>query len=177
VDTVTITTVARLLAGLAALFLGRRLYWLFVAIVGFGVGMTMAPQFLPGQPQWVILVVAVVAGFLGAILAILLKKVAVGVAGFIAGGYLSLYLLSFFSVDLGSFQGLNWAIFIIGGIVGALLVGTIFDIALIILSSGVGAGLIANTLMHDFSLQLVVAAVVFIVLFVVGIIIQKNIVK
>ena len=163
--------------GLAVLVLGRKLFWLFVAAVGFGVGMTMAPQFLPDQPQSVVLVVAVATGFLGAILAMLLQKVAVGVAGFVAGGYLSLYLLSFFSVNLGSFQGLNWAIFIVGGIVGAVLVGTIFDIALIILSSGVGAGLVANTLMHDFSLQLVAAALVFIGLFVVGIFIQKNIVK
>ena len=163
--------------GLAVLVLGRKLFWLFVAAVGFGVAMVMAPQYLPVQHPWVIMAVAVVAGFLGAILAILLQRLAVGVAGFIAGGYLLLYLLSFFNIDLGSFQGLTWAIFIVGGIVGALLVGTIFDMALIVLSSGVGAALIAHTLMQDFSLQQVAAAVVFIVLFVVGIFIQRSIMK
>ena len=163
--------------GLAVLVLGRKLFWLFVAAVGFGVAMMMAPQFLPDQPQWVVMAVAVVAGFLGAILAILLQKIAVGVAGFIAGGYLLLYLLSFFNVDLGSLQVLTWAIFIVGGIVGALLVGIIFDMALIILSSGAGAALIANALMGDFSLQQAAAALVFIVLFVVGIAIQIRLMK
>jgi len=170
-------TVIVYVIGLAVLALGRKLFWLFVAAVGFGVGMMMAPQFLPDQPQWMVLAVAVAAGVLGAVLAMLLQKVAVGVAGFVAGGYLSLYLLSFFNFDLGSFQGLTWAVFIVGGIVGALLVGIVFDMALIILSSGVGAGLIANTLMQDFSLQPVAAALAFIVLFVVGIVIQKKLVK
>jgi hypothetical protein len=163
--------------GLAVLILGRKLFWLFVAVVGFGVAMVMVPQYLPDQHPMVIMGIAFAAGIVGAILAVLLQRLAVGVAGFVAGGYILLYLLSFFDIDLGSLQGLTWAIFIVGGIVGALLVGIIFDLALIILSSGVGAALIAHTLMQDFSLQQAAAAVVFIVLFVVGIFIQRSLVK
>lgn len=163
--------------GAAVLLLGRKLFWLFVAVVGFGVAMTMAPQLVPDQPQWVVLAVAVVAGIVGAILAILLQRIAVAVAGFVAGGYLFMWVLSVSNVDLGGYQGLTWAVFIVGGIVGALLVGVIFDMALIVLSSGVGAGLIANTMMQDFSLPEATTALAFIALFVFGIVVQISLGK
>lgn len=56
-----------LAAGILLLFLGRKLFWLFVALVGFLVGLTYIPQILPGQTETVILTVSLIAGLLGEI--------------------------------------------------------------------------------------------------------------
>ena len=163
--------------GLAVLILGRKLFWIFVAAVGFALGMMLVPQFLPDAPQWLILLVALVAGCVGAVLAVLLQRIAVGVAGFISGGYLVWWLLTFLNVHLGEWQTLSWVVFIVGGIAGALLLSMVFDLALIILSSAAGAGLIADTLMSAFSLQKLAVAIIFLILFAIGIAVQSGIMR
>ena len=75
------------------LVLGRKLFWLFVAGVGFAVGMFVTPLLLPDAPQGVTLAVAVALAVLGAVLAITLQKIAIGLVGFIAGGLIALWLL------------------------------------------------------------------------------------
>lgn len=162
------------IVGGAVLILGRKLFWLFTAAVGFIVGLNLASRFVPEQPEWLVLAAALAAGVLGAILAILVQKIAIFVAGFVAGGYLVLWLLNFLQLNLGEFQALLWAFFIVGGIIGAVLVGAIFDLALIFLSSAVGAGMIVRKLNLDFGLQQAGIALVFVVLFAVGIAVQMS---
>src|SRR5215475_4717207 len=58
-----------IVVGVALLLFGRRLYWVFVAGIGFLTGLEFAPEVLPGQPDWVILVAALVAALVGAIVA------------------------------------------------------------------------------------------------------------
>ena len=62
--------ILRLLAGIVLLLAGRRLYWLFVAAIGFLAGLELAPRFLPQQPDLVIVIIAAVLGVAGALLAI-----------------------------------------------------------------------------------------------------------
>src|SRR5262245_29252329 len=59
-----------ILIGAALLLFGRRLFWLFVAGVGFVVAAQLATTSLRGQPQWLILVIAVGVGVLGALASI-----------------------------------------------------------------------------------------------------------
>ena len=157
-----------LLAGAALLILGRKLFWLFAAAIGFLFGLSLAQQALPGQSQTVHLIIALILGGLGAVLTVLIEKIAIGLVGFIAGGYLVHLLLPTLSINLGS---LFWLAVIIGGVIGAVLASTMFDWALIILSSGIGASVITNhlTLPQPFPLVLLVA------LFILGVIIQGNI--
>ncbi len=157
-----------LLAGAALLIFGRKLFWLFAAAIGFLSGMSLAQQVLPGQSQTVHLIIALILGGLGAVLTVLIEKIAIGLVGFIAGGYLVHLLLPVLSINLGS---LLWLAVIIGGVIGAVLASTMFDWALIILSSGIGASVITNhlTLPQPFPLILLVA------LFILGVIIQGNI--
>src|SRR6516225_10094390 len=75
------------LAGLAVLFFGRRLFWLFVGCVGFIVGFELAGNALAGQSEWLILVIALGVGLLGAIASVFLQRIFIVVAGFFAGGY------------------------------------------------------------------------------------------
>jgi hypothetical protein len=157
-----------LLAGVALLILGRKLFWLFAAVIGFLFGMSLAQQVLPGQSQTTLLLVALTLGGLGAILTILVQKIAIGLIGFIAGGYLVYLLVPALSINL---ESLLWLAVIIGGIIGAVLASTMFDWALILLSSGIGASVITNhlTLPQPFPWVLLVA------LFIISVIIQRKI--
>ncbi len=51
----TLSPLVNFIIGLAVLLLGRHLFWLFVAVAGFVLGVMVAPQLLPGQPGWLIL--------------------------------------------------------------------------------------------------------------------------
>lgn len=151
--------------GLALLALGRKLFWLFVGVVGFLFGANLAAQYLTDQPNWIVLVVALVVGVVGAIAAMFLQRLAVGVAGFIAGGSLAVSLVEMLGFDPG---GLAWLYFLLGGIIGGLLMALLFDYALIGLSSLVGAQMVVEAFSIDPGFRwLALAALV-----VVGIVVQ-----
>jgi hypothetical protein len=159
--------VISILVGIAVLTLGRKLFWLFVGAVGFVIGLNLATQFLKAQPDWVILVVALVVGLVGAVLAILVQKIAVTIAGFVMGGYAIIWLLHLFSLNLGQ---LEWLIGIVGGIIGAILAASLFEAALIVLSSIAGATLIIQAT----NFNALIAVVLFIVLMTIGIVVQAQ---
>lgn len=163
--------IVRVVAGLALLTLGRKLFWLFVAAVGFAFGFFLASRLVPRQGELVQLAIALSFGVIGALLAVFLQKVAIYVGGFLAGGSILVNLLEILGIRPapGSDFFLSIIIFIVGGIVGAILVRLIFDWALIILSSLAGAGLIARDL---FASAPVPDTVIFATLFVVGVVIQ-----
>ena len=155
-------------AGVLLLFLGRKLFWLFVAVVGFILGSTYIPQLMPNQPQSVILTISLIAGLLGALMVALTQKVAVGVAGFIAGGYIVFYLLQFLILQTGDYQ---WMVILAGALIGAVLAGSMFDWALILITSASGATLISQGL----SLAMLTSAVLLLGFFILGIVAQGNI--
>ena len=153
------------LIGAIILFFGRRLFWLCVAAVGFAAGVEIAP-YLVHEPSTVLqLSVALVLGFIGALLAVFLQKIAIAVAGFLAGGKLAMALVTAFFVHGPNYPGVT---FIIGGIIGALLLLTLFDWALIVLSAVVGAHLIQRTIVLPPS----GSTILFIALAVIGVIVQ-----
>lgn len=73
---------ANIAAGAALLLAGRRLFWLFVAITGFLVGAEVTGDMFVNQPRWVVWVLAAGASIIGAVLAMLLQRIAFAVAGF-----------------------------------------------------------------------------------------------
>lgn len=151
------------LAGLAVLFFGRRLFWLFVGCVGFLVGFDLATQMLIGQPNWVILVIALGVGVVGAIASLFLQRVFVVVAGFFAGGYC---LFTFAPTVIHSnIEAVQWIAFGVGGLLGAILSGILLDPALIVLSSLAGATAVSQ----NAPLPSQARTVLFIVLLVFGI--------
>lgn len=158
------------LIGVILLTLGRKLFWLFVACVGFVSGFTYAKQLWGIESHLMILLIGMVVGLIGAVLAVFLQSLAIGLAGFIAGGFISVNILDLF--DLGAGQ-LLWLPFVLGGIVGALLLLFIFDWALIFLSSLTGAALIVQ--ITEFSPQL--EGAIFLLLAMFGIVFQATIMK
>jgi len=135
----TISTVFMLVLGILLLLFGRRIFWLFVAVAGFIAGITFATLFMKGQPELVILLIGIIAGVIGAVLGIMLEGLAILIAGFLAGGYLATTLA--LSLGLTNTAG-NWVIYIVGGIIGLILVAALFDWAIIILSVLLGTEII-----------------------------------
>jgi hypothetical protein len=152
------------------LTLGRKLFWLFVGAVGFVLGMALATRYLQGQPDWLLLVLALGVGLLGALLAVFVQLIAIGLAGFIGGGYILINLLNMLGWETGRF---GWVVFIIGGIIGVVLIAVLFDWALIILSSLTGSGLIVETI----ELGSRIEVLVFVVLLILGIAVQGGLMR
>ncbi len=161
------TALLRVLAAIGLLTLGRKLFWLFVGLVGFEAGNAIATRVLSGRSETAILLVAIIIGVLGAVLAIVLQKVVIGIAGFLAGGYL---LMNFVDALKINSDPATLIAFIVGGIIGALLIAVLFDGALIILSSLVGA----TTLVNIVNLTGTIAFVLIVILFIVGVTIQAG---
>jgi hypothetical protein len=158
------------IVGIAILLFGRKLFWLFVAALGFALGLEVAAYFMRDPPVWTTLAIALGLGILGALLAILLQKLAIAVAGFVAGGRLASALLAAFFVDYSHYRGIT---FVIGGILGALLLLALFDWVLILLSSVEGAHLIGTGIV----LPQTGATILFCALVVIGVIVQGSMLR
>ncbi|HZS17284.1 MAG TPA: DUF4203 domain-containing protein [Candidatus Udaeobacter sp.] len=159
--------IAGALIGVVILLFGRKLFWLCVAAVGFAAGVEIAP-YLVQQPSTVLaLTVALILGLLGALLALFLQKIAIAVLGFLAGGKLAGAIAAAFFVQYAQHSAI---IFVIGGIIGAILLLVLFDWALIVVSSLIGAHLIQSAIVLPPS----GSTILFIGLVVVGIIAQAS---
>jgi hypothetical protein len=133
----------RFIAGALLLFLGRRLFWLFVGLVGFATGLLLAPYLLPDAQEWLVLVLALALGLAGALLAVFLQRVAIAVAGLMAGAFVGSALATSIA---GEGSAVAWIGIIVGAIVGAILLSTVFDWGLIGLSALAGATMIVEAL-------------------------------
>ena len=130
-----------ILIGLILLFAGRRLFWLFVACVGFASGYHYAQQIWAIHSPVLLLMLSIATGAVGAIIAILFQKAAIVIAGFAAGGYI---VMTLFDTIAGLSSQMVWLPYVLGGIIGAIILFFIFDWALIFLSTFTGATLIAQ---------------------------------
>ena len=107
------------------------------------------------------------AGVAGVLIALLLKRAAFGVAGFLAGGY----FLSTTLAQMGWVLSSGYEIaFLSGGVLGAVAAIFLTDWALIILSSLVGAAMIVDALPMEPTVSMVILPA----LAVVGVIVQRH---
>jgi uncharacterized membrane protein YeaQ/YmgE (transglycosylase-associated protein family) len=131
--------VAVVVGGLLLLF-GRRLFWLFVGVVGFVLAQRLAGAYLGGEAGWM---TALVVGVVGAVAAVMVQKVVVSVAGLAAGAVGFLWLAEQF----GWPPGLPTLIgVVLAGAVGAALLQWLFELGLVALSALVGAALLVQGL-------------------------------
>ena len=152
--------------GLILLVFGRRLFWLFVALVGFLLGMEFTGVILGDQPKWVMLFIGLGTGLIGALLAVLVERLAFALVGFYAGAYLGLIGGQSFGVG-----GNAILLFAVSGLIGAVFAALIMDWVIIVLSCLVGAGAIVVSL----SLDQMVGLLVFVVLAAAGIFFQAKV--
>jgi hypothetical protein len=140
-----LTDVLAICVGAALLIFGRRLYWLALGGAGFFTGLWLAGQVLERSSSWVDLGLGFLFGIAGALLAIFVQKLAIGIAGFILGAASALWLASLFDPTILE-QPSPWllAAGIAGAVVGIAMASTLFEASLIAFSSLAGALLIAS---------------------------------
>lgn len=159
--------IVNVVLGAILLFFGRTLYWVFVGIVGFLLGMMLADEYLRSQSEVVQFIAAVVAGIIGALLAVFVQRLAFAVGGFFAGGYIALRIAEHFGV----LNENNTIWFVIGGVIGAIVSAMLMDWAIIVLSSLAGAAAIVSGL-TGIQMDSSVRSILFLVLAVIGIVVQ-----
>ncbi|RME97454.1 MAG: DUF4203 domain-containing protein [Chloroflexi bacterium] len=156
-----------LIAGVAVLVAGRRLFWLTVGAIGFAVSVGLVLNNVDLPSVWLVVIVGLIAGVAGAVLAMLLQKVAVIVAGVLAGAYLLTWLAHGFFPDLGAWQV---ATLLAGAIIGGILASVLLETALVVLSAVVGAAMIVGV----FELQPIISLALFLVLLAIGVLVQSR---
>ena len=114
-------------------------------------------------------------------MAVTLRKIALGAAGFLVGGYLLMGLLATtgqehqvaLAIGRGGPQVAPWLAFLVGGLLGAVLMNALFVWTLIVLSSMSGAALICESL----RLGTQPSTIVFTILVFIGILAQSGLMR
>ena len=79
--TISWTIILTILVAVAVLLFGRQLYWLYVGIIGALVTFNIMTDLLANQPEWLTFLIVLVVGVLGAVLAVYLQYILVGIGG------------------------------------------------------------------------------------------------
>ncbi len=152
-----------LILGAVLLVAGRRLFWLAVGAAGFLVGLRLGLRLVP-EPDGLHWLVAILLGLGGMVLAKAFQKLAVALVGFFAGGATLVELLH----AAGIHRPGDGIIFLIAGVIAAALALWLFEAALVVLSSGLGAVLVVD------ALHLHRAALMILLLFAIGVAVQMS---
>lgn len=159
-----------LVLGGALLLAGRKLFWLFVGAAGFVTGIQLATRFWQG-PELLAIIVGLVIGVIFALLAVFLQALVIGIAGFLIGGYILTGLAAMFGMDLSG--ATTWVVYVVGGVIGVILVSFLFDWAIITLSSLAGASLIVQSVFPHGA----AGGILFFILCLIGVVIQGSILR
>ncbi len=153
------TAIAQIVVGVIESLFGRKLFWLFVAIGGFLVGWFFAPAIWATvhddstMELWVRLVIGLAAAVILGFAAFKFTRIMVSLAGFFIFGAATVLAVNYFAGDDTLVRGSRdfWIAFGVGGVVGAIIMGLLFDWALIVLTALFGAGATADGIMYFFT--------------------------
>jgi hypothetical protein len=150
VETSSLAILIEGVAGAVVLFYGRQLFWLFVGLVGFVFCFEWAPHLMAGVSQGGLLVISILVGVAGAVLAIFLQYFVVALAGLAVGASVG--------GDIAALLGMpsGWLAPVVGAVIGGILALALLDWGLVLLSSLVGAGVLAELLPVGPDLQIAV---------------------
>lgn len=133
-------TLLSFIMGAALVLFGRKIYLFSIGILGFLVGLYLFSLLNGSVHDWKTLLVALLVGAGAALLSYFLQRAAWALAGFCGGGLLVIYLADLMKTSFAESLPL---FFVIGGILGAVVLFLVMDWALIILTSLTGAYLIS----------------------------------
>ncbi len=127
--------------GVLLIFFGRKLYWLALGGIGLALGLFFARQVFHLDSRGEELLIALLLGLVGAVLAVQAQKIAIAIGGFLLGGGAVLWLAE----RLGWAQDMKLVLFVfIGAVLGYLLAQGLFELALVLITAAVGAALVVN---------------------------------
>jgi len=128
--------------GFAMLVMGRQIFWIFIAGLGFALGLLFGDSFISSQSQVVIFFVSSIIAIVGALLAYTLQRFAAGIGGFFTGWYLAYIFIDYFNIGLG--YEFNVIAPIIIGLICGVLIMKYFDWGVIIASSIAGSAIVVS---------------------------------
>ena len=118
--------------GAVLLFLGRELNFLFAGAMAFLIGQRLTPL-LPSQwPGWADYAFMIGLGVVAALLTFANERGGFALSGFLAGGYV---MAEYYTPDL---LVIPIVPFLLGGVIGAVILGIFTEWALIVISSLIG---------------------------------------
>ncbi len=139
------------------LFLGRELNFLFAGAMAALIGFRLTPLLPPQWPAWSDAAFMITLGVIAAIIVLVNERVGYFLSGFLAGGFL---LIEYYAPNLLTVPLLP---FIVGGVIGALILGLLTEWALILVSSGIGAAYVLNLFRLNPTAEILIGAGLFII--------------
>lgn len=140
--------IGQIVVGLVEALFGRKLYWIFVALGGFSIGWGLVSWIFGDIDTWVWVLVGGVVGLVLAVLSLKFTKWVVSIAGFFAFATVMVEVVRWFGGGVDDGSGWYWVAYLVGGIIGLLLIRFLFDWALIVLTALLGAGAVATGIDH-----------------------------
>jgi hypothetical protein len=139
------------------LFLGRELNFFFAAAMAALIGFRLTPL-LPAQwPGWYDYLFISILGVIAAAIVMSNERLGYYLSGFLAGGY---FLIEYYAPGVLT---VPLPPFLIGGIIGALIIGLLTQWALLIVSCLFGAYYVTNLFTLSSTAQILVASGLFII--------------
>ncbi|HSO11417.1 MAG TPA: hypothetical protein VLT51_03505 [Anaerolineales bacterium] len=144
-------------AGAAILFLGRELSFLFAAVMAAFIGIRLIP-FLPASwPGWADLAFLVAVAVLGAVLTVIDKRAGYYVCGFLIGGFIFNEIYAPNSLVIPILP------FVVGSVLGSVIIGIFGEWAMIIVACLIGTYLIYGVLPLHGTAKTLASAGIFVV--------------
>lgn len=149
--------IVRGVIGAIILFLGRELNFLFAGGMAALISFRLVPQLPRAWPGWTDYAFIAGMALLAAGLVLMNERAGFFISGFLAGGYL---LVDYYAPGVLAVPFLP---FLVGGVIGSLILGTLTEWALIVVSSVIGAIYLTNMfLLSDTARTLLTAGLVII---------------
>jgi len=149
--------VARGVIGGIFLFLGRELNFLFAAAMAAFISFRLMPLLPPQWPGWSDYVFLGVLAFAAAAITIINERVGYFLSGFLAGGY---FLVEYYAPGVLTLPLIP---FIVGGVIGFLIIGIFTEWALMIVSCLIGAYYVTNLFTLSPTAEILIGSGLFIV--------------
>src|SRR6266542_6178844 len=121
------TVIRGVIAGVL-LFLGRELNFLFAAAMAALIGFRLVPLLPAQRPSWADLAFIITLAVIAAILVLINERAGYFISGFLAGGFL---LAEYYAPNQLT---VPWLPFMIGGVIGSVILGLLTEWALILVS-------------------------------------------
>ena len=125
--------IARAAIGAILLFLGRELNFLFAGAMAALIAIELTPLLPPEWPAWSNPAFVLGMGVLAAVATAIHERTGYFLSGFLAGGY---YLSEYYAPGVFSVTLLP---FVVGGVIGSLIMGLFTEWSLMVVSCLVGA--------------------------------------
>jgi len=168
-----ISVVVEIIGGVVLLFYGKKLFYLFVGIAGFTLGY-LAAIVLLGPFGWPGLILSLLVAAIAIGLAFITRHLLVRLAGVVVGVLTAAILYSLLGGLLTNLLGISGSflllpcLILVGGAAGLLVSLRAFDLALMILSSLLGADAVAAALHSTLALPALLVTPLIVCLFLVG---------